>query len=336
MKTTVLLTIISVVTALSQPTFPIPTCENVPESDLLFDYNLAKSSKKIEKANLPCVPVYVETDLYTLNAFSGDVNLCREWIDSVFANVERIYANEGITIYVSDVYIPTTASWSDTLGSVRDILHKYAEVRQDAPIGRLKHFMTMRPIGGGISWVNALCVDYFFIDVSPTERWHIGPFSVSAFLNKTVVPYPDYSWNVEVVAHELGHNLGSKHTHACVWGNSNLAIDDCYPPEGSCGTIDPPDPGTVMSYCHLSTGIDFNKGFGELPGNLIRSTIDGASCLVRDNLNLSGNLTGFYIADSIFVNNGILQDCHFDANCVEIINSDIISNFTVNNDNCGN
>jgi hypothetical protein len=35
-----------------------------------------------------------------------------------------------------------------------------------------------------------------------------------------------------------------------------------------------------MSYCHLtSSGIDFNKGFGPLPGNLIRSKVGSASCL---------------------------------------------------------
>ncbi|MEM6698805.1 MAG: GEVED domain-containing protein [Bacteroidota bacterium] len=35
-----------------------------------------------------------------------------------------------------------------------------------------------------------------------------------------------------------------------------------------------------MSYCHLTSyGIDFNKGFGPKPGDLIRSKVNGASCL---------------------------------------------------------
>lgn len=36
-----------------------------------------------------------------------------------------------------------------------------------------------------------------------------------------------------------------------------------------------------MSYCHQSgnPGISFSNGFGPLPGNLIRSSVSGASCL---------------------------------------------------------
>ncbi|MGB3077166.1 MAG: hypothetical protein WBB36_17710, partial [Chitinophagales bacterium] len=38
--------------------------------------------------------------------------------------------------------------------------------------------------------------------------------------------------------------------------------------------------GTIMSYCNLTTfGINFNKGFGLLPGDAIRAAVDASSCL---------------------------------------------------------
>jgi hypothetical protein len=101
---------------------------------------------------------------------------------------------------------------------------------------------------------------------------------------------PIYSWSVNVVAHELGHLFGSKHTHACVWNGNGTMIDDCGPRDGFFDgwwcrfTPRPPLPtngGTIMSYCHRlpEVGINFAHGFGPQPGNVIRNRFNGASCL---------------------------------------------------------
>ncbi|MDP4851578.1 MAG: hypothetical protein NWR22_00230, partial [Saprospiraceae bacterium] len=85
------------------------------------------------------------------------------------------------------------------------------------------------------------------------------------------------------MAHELGHTLGSSHTHACVWNGNNTAIDGCYSTEGGCNSFGlPAAGGTIMSYCHLRrVGINFSLGFGVQPGNVIRNTIAQASCLTN-------------------------------------------------------
>jgi hypothetical protein len=63
-------------------------------------------------------------------------------------------------------------------------------------------------------------------------------------------PYPlvdhnDRNWPIMVLAHELGHNFGSGHTH-----------DGYDPPIDGCGTGDCSRAwgGTIMSYCHTCAG----------------------------------------------------------------------------------
>lgn len=93
---------------------------------------------------------------------------------------------------------------------------------------------------------------------------------------------PNYSWSVQVIAHEFGHLFGSRHTHACVWNGNNTAIDGCDPngTEGGCPVPGiPSGGGTIMSYCHLqAVGINFILGFRPQPGNVIRNSVAGILC----------------------------------------------------------
>ena len=101
------------------------------------------------------------------------------------------------------------------------------------------------------------------------KTYGVGYSGVHTGYNKA----PSYSWTVGVIAHEVGHQLGSPHTHACVWGpHGNEAIDCCGDQfQSECGAsgCDAPWPstgGTIMSYCHLSwIGVNFVNGFGAEP-----------------------------------------------------------------------
>ncbi|MDA8018911.1 MAG: zinc-dependent metalloprotease [Thermoanaerobaculia bacterium] len=95
----------------------------------------------------------------------------------------------------------------------------------------------------GIAWVDGYC---------ETQSTGGGYSYAQTFkFTSSVV-----SSGARLIAHEIGHNLGSPHTHCY-----SPPIDQCYNQEGGCfaGAVSCPVPegnGTIMSYCHFSSGAD--------------------------------------------------------------------------------
>lgn len=81
---------------------------------------------------------------------------------------------------------------------------------------------------------------------------------------------------VQTFTHELGHSLGSPHSHCYV-----PPLDKCYGGENGVTCYDGPNVasvGTIMSYCH-SFGNGRTLDFHPATVGLIRSRIAGADCL---------------------------------------------------------
>lgn len=232
------------------------------------------------------VKIYFEADfqMYTDNQ-SNSQNVVN-FISGFFNSVMTIYQNEGIPMIISSVGVWTQADPYNTLTDSYIVLKKFGGITQDNFQGNLAHLLSTRNAGmGGIAWIRVLCSQYSSADSA-------GRFAFSNIENN-YVNYPTYSWTVQVVTHEMGHSLGSRHTHACNWPiNGNVqAIDSCYNAEGNCFTALRPRVGTIMSYCHLWTtqqggGINLASGFGQLPGDTIRLRYSQAACL-RGELNSS-------------------------------------------------
>ncbi len=90
--------------------------------------------------------------------------------------------------------------------------------------------------GGGLAWVGVLCSGY--------------GYNVSGVDGRVNFPAGGYIWDIDVTSHELGHNIGSSHTHNCGW---NPPIDSCWNAEGGCYENTRVQRGTIMSYCHLQS-----------------------------------------------------------------------------------
>ncbi len=225
--------------------------------------------------NLPeniagCVRIFFEAD-YALFHDQGSVVNTVNYVTGVFNAVSAIYTNESISIAMSQIYVWTTPdAYSTTSSSVA--LDNFIAYRSSFD-GDLAHLVALGGNNlGGIAYLNVLCsntVNYGYSNIYTSFQ-----------------SYPAYSWTVNVVAHELGHNFSSNHTHWCGWAGG--AIDNCgpiagypfeTPPTCSSAPTPPLHGGTIMSYCHLLVGtveIDLANGFGPLPGNAIRSATTSA------------------------------------------------------------
>jgi len=224
-----------------------------------------------------CVPIYVECDYDMYIKHNRSEASVIAFVSALVNETATIYANEQITISLSDVKVWTSTDPYASLNNTLSVLQRFGQLTQNNYNGRLAHFISTRQLGGGVAWLDVLCSDYFTF-----SGQHAGPYAVSASMGTSITTFPTYSWNVEVFAHEMGHNMGSPHTQNCSWNGNNTAIDACTPTEGNCPSTYgacPPGGGTIMSYCHLTNcGIDFNNGFGAQPGALIRNRYNNAAC----------------------------------------------------------
>jgi len=228
------------------------------------------SKYPINTTSINCVDFYYEVD-YDIFLNKGNVANVNTYIQGAFNQVATLYANDGININLSTIFVWTTTD-PYTGPSTGDFLNQFGNYRTSFN-GDLAHLVGYTG-SGGIAYVDGLC--------SSQSRYKMAYSDI----NTTYQVVPTYSWTVNVLSHEQGHLLGSRHTHDCVWNGNNTAIDGCGPTagysSGSClvGPI-PSNGGTIMSYCHLlsSVGINFNNGFGPQPTNLMLNNINTSSCL---------------------------------------------------------
>jgi len=191
---------------------------------------------------------------------------------SLFSVVSAVYnrdINVKLTVPYVHVWTTTDPYTGADSGELLDQFVDHWNANFSTVNRTLAHFITRRTGGlGGIAYLDVLCD-------SPTNGIGYGFSNIMGAYSQL----PVYSWDVMVVAHELGHNFGSPHTFSCSWPGG--PIDTCYRPEGSCYPSGPTKArvGTIMSYCHLNGSIDLRLGFGPLPKALIRENAEIASCM---------------------------------------------------------
>ncbi|MBS1493474.1 MAG: zinc-dependent metalloprotease [Bacteroidetes bacterium] len=219
--------------------------------------------------------IYFEADYRMFLDNGSNSTTLINFIQGMFASVQTIYNNELIPLQISQVKWWIQSDPYANMTDMQTILTTFGSNSRDNFSGSLAQLLTTRDVGGGIAWINVLCQQY-------VQSEQFGRFSFCAIEND-YNNYPTYSWTVNVVAHELGHNFGSMHTQACVWPINSFAlgaIDSCYQSEGGCYSGTRPNyNGTIMSYCHLNGAIRLALGFGPLPGDTIRLGYALASCL---------------------------------------------------------
>jgi hypothetical protein len=211
---------------------------------------------------------------FTQWLFGGDASASAAYVVTLLGAVSEIYQRDtNVAIQVSylrtwtSVFDPYTAT---NLSAELPEFQNYWNANMGAVDRDLAHLLSGRSLGGGIAYGNVACYPGY-------------GYAMSSHLNG-FFPYPlqDHNaqnWDVNVVAHEMGHNLGSRHTHDPAQYS---------PPIDGCGNayLNPPLPqdcsqawnGTIMSYCHLCPGgeTNINLTFGPRVSAAIRGYLDGA------------------------------------------------------------
>lgn len=207
-----------------------------------------------EAAALREATISIETDQEMLAKYSGNVNAMTAYITTLLGQISLIYERDlqvHLRVNVIQAWA-TTDPYSSTspLGQLNEVGDWWHANRPKASYPRtVVHFLSGKPVSGGIAWLDVLCIN----DFSQGGHWG-GAYGVT----QVNAAYPANPWDLIAVSHELGHNFGSPHTHCY-----SPPLDYCYNGEPGCysGSVLNPGPlgGTIMSYCHLLGG-----GYGNL------------------------------------------------------------------------
>ena len=145
----------------------------------------------------------------------------------------------------SDPLSPFRTYWNENGSGVDRDLFTLFTGRRDLPYG-------------GVAYINAACENYGY----SVTGYMVGSFADAVATNPG-------NWDINVIAHELGHNLGTYHTH-------DYGIDSC-----NNGAV---QRGTIMSYCHVVAGASSNIDlyFHRGTAQRIEDFLVNASCLTTD------------------------------------------------------
>lgn len=242
----------------------------------------------------PCrvARIAIDTDYeFTANLFGGNTSLSAAYAQTLMAAVSSIYERDVnvrmILPYLrvwganTDPYVGSSGTTA-FLFEMRDHWNTaMRHVPRDAVQG-----LSGRALGGGVAYLNALC---------NFEYGHGVSANLNGFFPLPVQDNSHQNWDLMVVAHELGHNFGTGHTH------------DAYnPPIDGCGNNDCTLAlnSTIMSYCHLCPGglSNVNMRFGPRVEARILEFLGAIGC------DLTAGPTAFARNDSFPVIQGMTTD----------------------------
>lgn len=202
------------------------------------------------------------------------------YLTMVFAMMSNIYEDQlNITFNITlEMFLDEECGFPSPYQKedIDELLGEFSEFWKDNLRERdLAHLITV-PDGtstGGIASLNGLC--------SKDRGYGVSSLQLNAEL-----PRKSYHWDMIVMTHEIGHNIGSEHTHVCNYADLGFALDTCVTKDGPNPTGDAcysspvqpvRSPGEIMSYCHLGNNNGSRLIFSPPVAALLRSKIETAA-----------------------------------------------------------
>jgi len=164
-----------------------------------------------------------------LSLFGGSTQSVSNYVRNVVAAINVMYKRDIMAeLSITHIGLYTTDVATD-LYSLRTFLLQQSQKSIQWNVAMLLRGGTE----GGLGMVGAVCSDY-----GVAHGGVSGTYGTNSW---------DSLWDFILIAHEIGHVLGSGHTH----DSYNPVIDNC-----GNGVPPPSDKGTVMSYCHTVAPMD--------------------------------------------------------------------------------
>ena len=223
--------------------------------------------------------IAIETD-YEFYQLFGNAGDATDYIADLMSYVSTFYEDEiDTTFELGEISLWSSSSdpWNES--STTCGLFEFGRYWNNTKGGverGLTHFMSGKNNGGGVAWLDVLCEGSFNYNhrgscpgLTPQTSNYGGAYGYSGTLDGDFdIDNPSVLWDIVVVAHEIGHNFGSPHSHCYEGiGGNGSAVDQCYTGECgnsgcACGSSSLPTScpgsaqgcGTIMSYCHLLSG----------------------------------------------------------------------------------
>lgn len=220
----------------------------------------------------PVCRLAIETDYQLYQKFNSTPALTNYVTQLIAAVSDQYFQDVQTTLSIAYLGVYTTAAdpWTtqDTGGDSGSVLNAFraAWAPNNWPVSaNLAHFISGANLGGGVAYVGVLCNSTYGFGVS-------GNISGTVNWGSWTGAPGNFTWDFVVVAHELGHNFGSAHTHSFC-----PPLDQCA--TGTCVTSTVCTRGTIMSYCHVCGGMsNIDLRFHPVCANVMRQTVN-SSCL---------------------------------------------------------
>jgi hypothetical protein len=248
--------------------------------------------------------LYVEVDWNIYKHFYpvdiGETQLVEDWINLLYQNVSLVYDREGVILELHDMHIWDTQDpygyWNSTslLTTIPNFQFRKQNNQPRATSCFFKQLLLEAPpsYGDGGAVANFVGINGFTFTGTHTPGYmtQCSGFNVRPDFDGYTLPTPlgstsSYNWCVFLASHEIGHNMGSDHTHRKFWrdeDNESIGRIDSCASELSEIIKSPRDYTipSIMSYCWGDEPVapfarDFilQNGFGKLPRFAIRSNV---------------------------------------------------------------
>lgn len=225
----------------------------------------AKNSAQMPQAPTKSATIAFDADKQCHDDLGG-AQAVTDYLTARLAVISSVYELElDVALQLGRLKIyNTTDPYTGT--SLDPLLQSFTSywAANNSGVDRTIAHLISRKLGGsgasGLAWLAALC------------RKDIG-YAVSNISGNTSFPSMDEG----VMAHEIGHNFGSAHTHNCQAYPPD-GIDHCVQADGGCNWTPVQITGSIMSYCN-NKEFTFDTPNDHRVIETIKSNIDGAICL---------------------------------------------------------